>query len=126
MTILLLTGSRSILSRSTRLLQLGRYCRKLHVLDLPLATSGQSHMLALDYALRPVLGALGARHVLRSIYATDARMEWTAEQGWALDPAIERRIAGDVGQLSADLHALKASSSVGSVPVPFSRVRCSV
>ena len=44
-------------------------------LVLPLATGGsQSHMLALDYALRPVLSSLGARHVLPSIYATEAQV----------------------------------------------------
>jgi FMN reductase len=47
-------------------------------LVLPLATGGsQSHMLALDHALRPVLSSLGARHVLRSVYATDAQVVWS-------------------------------------------------
>lgn len=41
-------------------------------LVLPLATGGSPHhMLALDYALRPVLQSLGARHILPGIYATD-------------------------------------------------------
>ncbi|RYF30209.1 MAG: FMN reductase (NADPH), partial [Comamonadaceae bacterium] len=39
---------------------------------LPLATGGSPHhMLALDYALRPVLQALSARHILPGVYATD-------------------------------------------------------
>src|SRR5438874_6670696 len=55
-------------------------------LVLPLATGGsQSHMLALDYALRPVLSALGARHVLPSIYATDAQVLWSEQDGLAID-----------------------------------------
>jgi hypothetical protein len=47
-------------------------------LVLPRATGGsQSHMLALDYALRPVLHALAAKHVLTSIYATSEQLEWS-------------------------------------------------
>lgn len=196
MAILLLAGSPSIPSRSTRLLHhvgerlalLGHRYSKLHVLDLPpqalvqadfnnldiklakaqvaeaeavvvatpvykaaysgvlktfldllpqdglagklalpLATGGsQSHMLALDYALRPVLSALGAKHVLPSIYATDAQINWVAEKGLVLDPAIAERVANGVEQLSASLHTLRASGSVKFDPVPFSQVRCSV
>ena len=49
---------------------------------LPLATGGsQSHMLALDYALRPVLASLAPRHILPSIYATSEQLPWDAENG---------------------------------------------
>jgi len=42
---------------------------------LPLATGGSAHhMLALDYALRPVLQALAARHVLPGVYALAAHI----------------------------------------------------
>jgi FMN reductase len=44
-------------------------------LVLPLATGGSpAHFLALDYALKPVLSALGARHVLDGVFATDAQL----------------------------------------------------
>ena len=70
-------------------------------LVLPLATGGsQSHMLALDYALRPVLSALGARHVLPSIYATDAQVLWTQAEGLALDDDIARRIGEGIDALA--------------------------
>jgi FMN reductase len=40
---------------------------------LPLATGGSPHhMLALDYALRPVLQSLAPRQILPGVYATDA------------------------------------------------------
>ena len=196
MTILLLAGSPSIPSRSTRLLHhvgerlvaLGHRAAKLHVLDLPaqsllqadfnnadikaakaqvvqadaivigtpvykaaysgilkafldvlpqdafagklvlpLATGGsQSHMLALDYALRPVLSALGAKHVLPSIYATEAQITWSADNGLTLDPALEQRIGDGVDHLSSNLHAMRATRSKAFTPVPFSQVRCSV
>lgn len=96
-------------------------------LALPIATGGsQSHMLALDYALRPVLSALGARHILPSIYATDAQLAWTPESGLALDPAIGRRVEEGVVQLSANLQAVRADLATDFTPVPFSQVRCSV
>ncbi|AVR97398.1 NADPH-dependent FMN reductase [Pseudoduganella armeniaca] len=69
---------------------------------LPIATGGsQSHLLALDYALRPVLQALEARLVLTSIYATSHQVQWS-EQGVALAPEIATRVAAGVAAL-ADL-----------------------
>lgn len=94
-------------------------------LVLPLATGGsQSHMLALDYALRPVLSSLGARHVLPSIYATDAQVLWSEEHGLQLDADIAARIAEGVERLAASLLTLR--NAAVHEPVPFSQVRCSV
>jgi FMN reductase len=94
-------------------------------LVLPLATGGsQSHMLALDYALRPVLSSLGARHVLPSIYATDAQVVWSEEQGLNLDADIAARMAEGVERLAAGLLTLRDAAV--HAPVPFSQVRCSV
>lgn len=196
MTILLLAGSPSFPSRSTRLLQhigekldtLGHRSSRLHVTDLPaqallhaefnntdiklarlrvaeasavviatpvykaaysgilkafldllpqdglagklvlpLATGGsQSHMLALDYALRPVLLALGAKQVLPSIYATEAQVVWDNEKGLALDADIARRVNDGVNQLDAGLHSSPAPAARVLSPVTFAQVRCSV
>lgn len=94
-------------------------------LVLPLATGGsQGHMLALDYALRPVLSALGARHVLPSIYATDAQVLWSEQEGLALEPVIAARIAEGVDRLAAGLMMLRQTDAYQ--PVPLSQVRCSV
>ncbi|WP_428421329.1 NADPH-dependent FMN reductase [Methylibium sp.] len=42
---------------------------------VPLATGGSSaHLLALDYALKPVLAALGARDIRDAVYASDAQL----------------------------------------------------
>jgi FMN reductase len=85
-------------------------------LVLPVATGGsQSHMLALDYALRPVLAALSARHVLASIYATSDQLGWDAEGGLTLAPAIAARVAAGVEELSA---ALGARADRDTAPVP--------
>lgn len=95
-------------------------------LVLPLATGGsQSHMLALDYALRPVLAALGARHILPSIYATDAQVVWGIEAGLTLDPDIARRVDEGVEHLSANLIRLRESVPASFAPVHFSQVQYS-
>lgn len=97
-------------------------------LVLPLATGGsQSHMLALDYGLRPVLSALDAKHVLPSIYATDLQINWSAEQGLTLDAAIAKRVSDGIENLSASLSALNDAAALNEFDsIPFSSVRCSV
>jgi FMN reductase len=96
-------------------------------LVLPLATGGgQSHMLALDYALRPVLSSLGPRHVLPSIYATEAQVVWSPENGLVLAEEIVKRVNEGVDQLSGSLLALERLSSNSFSAIPFSQIRCSV
>lgn len=74
---------------------------------LPVATGGsQSHMLALDYALRPILAALDARHVLTSIYATSEQLVLDADGSLSLHPAIASRVAAGVEHLSEVLCVL--------------------
>ena len=42
---------------------------------VPLATGGSAaHLLALDYALKPVLAALGARDIRDAVFASDAQL----------------------------------------------------
>lgn len=65
---------------------------------LPLATGGTlAHVLVLDYALRPVLTALGSPHIVQghflidqSITLTGARAELAADAGDALNRAVDR------------------------------------
>ena len=82
-------------------------------LVLPLATGGsQSHMLALDYALRPVLASLAPRHILPSIYATSEQLPWDPELGLRPVPAIAARIDAGVEQLAHELqHAAQRKGS---------------
>ncbi len=95
-------------------------------LVLPLATGGsQSHMLALDYALRPVLSSLSPRHVLQSIYAVDEQINWSPERGLILDAAIALRLADGLANLSAGLFALQYAAAAAHPPAPFLQARCS-
>ncbi|MCE4554726.1 NADPH-dependent FMN reductase [Roseateles cellulosilyticus] len=60
---------------------------------LPLATGGSpAHLLALDYALKPVLSALGARHVLDAVFATDAQMQRHEAGGFVPEPELLARL----------------------------------
>ncbi|MDJ0475973.1 NAD(P)H-dependent oxidoreductase, partial [Pantoea eucalypti] len=46
-----------------------------HKVVLPLASGGSvGHMLALDYALKPVLNALKAQEILHGVYAEDSQI----------------------------------------------------
>ncbi len=59
-----------------------------------LATGGSpAHLLAMDYALKPVLSALGTRDVLDAVYATDTQLPKHEAQGYASTPEIDSRLA---------------------------------
>jgi FMN reductase len=61
---------------------------------LALGTGGSAaHLLALDYALKPVLSALGARHILDTVYAVDAQFAANAPQGYTVHGDVARRVA---------------------------------
>ena len=60
---------------------------------LALGTGGSAaHLLALDYALKPVLAALGARHILDSVFAVDAQFAPHAVHGHVADDDVTLRI----------------------------------
>lgn len=60
---------------------------------LPLATGGSlAHLLALDYALKPVLAALGARDILDGVFATDAQLAPVPGGGYLPDDALLARL----------------------------------
>ena len=83
-------------------------------------------MLALDYALRPVLSSLNPKHVLPSIYATEAQVTWSEENGLVLDAPIEARVNEGVEQLSASLQALHKVAPEEFREIPFSQLQYSV
>jgi FMN reductase len=94
---------------------------------LPLATGGSPHhMLALDYALRPVLQSLGAKQILPGIYATDSQVVVTPEGGYQVDGEIGHRLDEAVDTLVVE-NLIQGLSNAGRFrSVPFSEVRCSV
>ena len=60
---------------------------------LALGTGGShAHLLALDYALKPVLAALGARHILDAVYAADAQFTPHALHGHVAHDDVVQRV----------------------------------
>jgi FMN reductase len=78
---------------------------------LPLLTGGAPvHALALDYALRPVLVALGARHVVTGLFLLDKQIDRTPG-GVALGPDTRAAVEAALRELVV---ALPATAGVRS------------
>ena len=94
---------------------------------LPLATGGSPHhMLALDYSLRPVLQALGAKHILPGIYATDAQVTVNESGSYQVSADIRQRLDDAVNTLLTETLQSGLSIAGRFPPVAFSQVQCSV
>ncbi|MGO4391514.1 NADPH-dependent FMN reductase [Variovorax sp. M-6] len=92
---------------------------------LPLATGGSPHhMLALDYALRPVLQSLAARHILPGVYATDGQVTLQPEGAYQLQAELAQRLDDAVDTLASE--GLRLPPAWGFEAIDFARVRCSV
>lgn len=67
---------------------------------LPIATGGTiAHLLAVDYALKPVLSELKARHVLGGVYAVDKQLELQSDGTLRVDEETEQRLRKAVDDL---------------------------
>ncbi len=73
---------------------------------LPLATGGSlAHLLTIDYALRPVLAALGASHVVAGCFLLDTAIERRPGGLVRLAPQAELRLTAAVDEFLAALPA---------------------
>ena len=73
---------------------------------LPLTTAGSlAHCLALDYALKPVLAALGARHILQGICLLDTDFAYGEGGAIALGGQTGERLAIALDHLHTALSA---------------------
>jgi FMN reductase len=72
---------------------------------LPVVTGGSpAHVLAVDYALRPVLNSLGAHHVVQGWFVLDRDIQLT-EDGVSLDSETQGPLYQVVDDFSDALHA---------------------
>ncbi|CAN7332338.1 NADPH-dependent FMN reductase [Paenibacillus sp. LjRoot56] len=71
---------------------------------LPLAVGGTyAHLLAIDYALKPVLSVLGAQNILQGVYVLDKQVTW-GDQGQAiLDDEITSRLKESVSEFIQEI-----------------------
>ena len=82
-------------------------------LVLPLATGGSpAHFLALDYALKPVLSALGARHVLDGVFATDAQLRRHEAGGYVPEPDLIARLDRALAPIANRMRATQEEAAL--------------
>ena len=76
-----------------------------HKAVLPLASGGSpAHLLAVDYALKPVLAALKAQEMLPGVFAVDKQIAYPeGDQPARLDDELRERLDESVEQLLAAL-----------------------
>ena len=76
-----------------------------HKVVLPIATGGSiAHMLAVDYALKPVLSALKAQELLHGIFAEDSQIAYGEGSAQAqLVPVLEQRLQESLEQFYSAL-----------------------
>lgn len=82
---------------------------------LPIATGGTiAHLLAIDYALKPVLSELGARHILGGVYAVDKQLQKQADGSVVPDEEIEQRLKHSLGDFVAALNSSAPAKALAS------------
>lgn len=68
---------------------------------LPLATGGTiAHLLAIDYALKPVLSELGARHFIPTVYAIDKQIQRQEDGSIGLEEELQQRLNQSLQELA--------------------------
>jgi FMN reductase len=74
---------------------------------LPLAIGGTiAHLLAIDYALKPVLSALGANHIFTGVYALDTQVTRLEGGGFELAEELQARLQQSLAEW---VHAVKGT-----------------
>lgn len=95
---------------------------------LPVATAGTAaHLLAVEYALKPVLSALGARHILGGVFASEAQVRLSSDKlnYGEFDADVSLRIEHSVEHLADLLEQVDARRQSSSVVELAQPIRCS-
>lgn len=65
----------------------------LNKIMFPIATGGtMTHLLSLEYSMKPLFAVLGATHIERGLFIVDSQMQRLDEGGIQLDAEIETRL----------------------------------
>ena len=73
---------------------------------LPIATGGSAaHLLAIEYALKPLVSVLGATNVLQGVYVIDSEIS-TVEGKPVLSAEIQTRLEASLTQMTETLESL--------------------
>lgn len=64
---------------------------------IPIAVGGSvAHLLALEYALKPVLSVLGATNILNSVYIVDKQIERLEDGGFRIEDDAKERLTAEL------------------------------
>jgi FMN reductase len=67
---------------------------------VPLAVGGSAyHLLAIEYALKPVLSVLGATEILNTVYIIDKQIERSETDGFKIVEEAEKRLTTELQHL---------------------------
>ncbi|MFB7867875.1 NADPH-dependent FMN reductase [Streptomyces sp. NPDC056069] len=76
---------------------------------LPLATGGSpAHVLAIDYALRPVLNSMGATHIVQGRFTLDEDITVNEDGSVTLPPPAADALNRAIDQFARTLHQMSA------------------
>lgn len=78
---------------------------------LPLFIGGTiAHLLAVDYALKPVVAALGGTNILGGVFAVDGWISRTEHGGFELNEQLKERLDASLSELVLELEHYAAVS----------------
>ena len=82
---------------------------------LPIATGGTiAHLLSIDYALKPVLSTLGAKHILSGVYIVDSQLQRQDSGDYqCIDREIEQRLQNSVYELISAIQPARVAVGAG-------------
>jgi FMN reductase len=81
---------------------------------LPLATGGSTaHVLAIDYALRPVLSSMGARHIVQGWFVLDRHITVHEDGTAAVEPGTDEALGRLVDHFSAEIGTAPRLAATG-------------
>jgi FMN reductase len=68
---------------------------------IPIAIGGTfGHLLMIDYALKPVLTALGAIHILKGVFIVDSQVKKLENNQYALEVDAAKRLEGSLNSIT--------------------------
>ena len=80
---------------------------------LPIATGGTiAHLLAIDYALKPVLSELGARRFISTVYAIDKQIQRQDDGSIRLEEEVQQRLNESLQELVAAISSSQVTPNV--------------
>lgn len=79
---------------------------------LPIITAGTIvHLLAIEYAFKPLFSVLGARDLTDGVYIVDSQVGYTEQKLTFVDAEAEQRLGDAIAQLQVRLQQKEAQAS---------------